>query len=165
MNPLYLLGGAVALFVGYQALKGRAEPTEDTGEGPTDGHPPPVPPHPPTPKPPPGGIQQPTGAPRWTEQVAATVRAKAEELYAQRPDKTARPGALFVVTRDTLMSLYPDQPWPKTMSDLETVSYGPGLVGPKWTYGMGAQGNALAIFWDKAAAVVNKVFGYEPPVS
>lgn len=169
MKPIHLLLGAGALIAGYQVLRGRKKTTsEDTKGTPRRRFRPGGPSNGGDPGDPSNG-SDPAGTfvpfPSWPADQEI-IQTTAAGIWNAREDQVPSPGALFVTTRDTLMTLWPDSGWPQTLGDVEPVAVpgAPGVFEPKWVVEGGPTGNALKMVWDPTVQYVSDLaFGGQMP--
>ena len=156
IKPIHLALGGAALYLGYRALNkpsSSAEEETDPGNGNGNGQ---------------GVGPLPSTTPLlWNDGTAAKVKTAAQGIYDGLPaeQQEISPGRMFMVTRDSVMQVWPGLPWPKTMSSLEEIPNverpDQGNI-PKWVVQAGQIGPAMNVIWEGSKGIVHEIYQYLP---
>ena len=175
IKPLHWLLGAGALFLGYKALKPKTATatTNGTGNGTGDGNGGVVPPLPGSSNGGPGGPGGPGGVGgggptilQWNDATKALVTSKMEEIFeSYSPEQQELNMAMiFTLARDTVIAVWPNEPWPNVLADLDSVSKPgyPGQLVEKWILQAGAKGDLLSMIWRESFEIAQKIYEFAP---
>jgi hypothetical protein len=100
----------------------------------------------------------PSRFPYW-KRDSARIEAEARKIWKIYGGPT--PIDAFISTRNTLISLWPDLPWPHTQAEQERVPTpgAPGVFEQRWVVISGPTGNAMKAVWDSTIEYVYSLMG------